>query len=195
VTDVNVPVTPPGATAAVVNVTVTDPVTAGFATLYPCGSAVPLASNLNFRAGDTVPASALVPVDTLGHLCVHTSTPAHVLVDVDGFLTSGFTPLGPSRAVDTRSLSQKVSDVVLSPVGLAGAGGFALTLTITDPSAAGFASVYPCGQQPPLVSNINFVAGQTIANAVVATPNPQGQICIHSPVPTHFVIDVSGFFS
>jgi hypothetical protein len=195
VTDVNVPVAPPGATAAVVNVTVTEPVTAGFATLYPCGAAVPLASNVNFRAGETVPGSALVPVDTLGHLCVHTSTPAHLLVDVDGYLTSGFTPTGPSRAVDTRSLGQKVTDIVLSPVGLVGASGFALTLTVTEPSAAGYATVYPCGQQPPLVSNVNFVAGQTVANAVVATPNAQGQMCIHSPVPTHFVIDTSGFFN
>jgi hypothetical protein len=118
-----------------------------------------------------------------------------VLVDVDGYLTNGFTPTGPSRAVDTRALSQKVTDVVLSPVGLAGASGFALTLTVTEPTAAGFATVYPCGQQPPVVSNINFVAGQTVANAVVATPNAQGQMCIHSAVPTHLVIDVSGFFN
>ena len=80
-----------------------------------------------------------------------------MLVDVDGYLTNGFTPTGPSRAVDTRALSQKVTDVVLSPVGLAGASGFALTLTVTEPTAAGFATVYPCGQQPPVVSNINFV--------------------------------------
>jgi len=45
------------------------------------------------------------------------------------------------------------------------------------------------------VSNINFVAGQTVANAVVATPDAQGRVCVHAFVPTHVVVDVSGTFS
>ena len=63
-----------------------------------------------------------------------------------------------------------------------------------QPSAPGFATVYPCGQAPPFVSNLNFVAGQIIANAVVATPDAGGRICVHASTPTHLVVDVSGFF-
>jgi hypothetical protein len=55
--------------------------------------------------------------------------------------------------------------------------------------------VYPCGQVPPLVSNVNFLAGQTIANAVLATPDVQGRVCVHSLVPAHVVVDVSGTFT
>ena len=190
--DVAVAVAPSGAVGAVVNVTVTEPAAAGFATVYPCGNTVPLASNLNFVAGATVAAAALVPVDAAGRICVHTSSPAHVVVDVAGWLQTGFTPVVPFRAIDTRSLGPPVTDVVVDPGSFAGVAGVALTLTITDPTAAGYATVYPCGQVPPLVSNINFAPGQTVANAVVATPDPQGRICVHTLVPTHVVVDVSG---
>ena len=44
-------------------------------------------------------------------------------------------------------------------------------------------------------SVVTAVIVVTIANAVVATPNAQGQICIHSFVPTHVIVDVSGFFA
>jgi hypothetical protein len=156
---------------------------------------VPLASNLNFVAGATVPAAALVSVDGDGRICVRTSAPAHVVVDVAGWLQAGFKPVVPFRAVDTRSLGPPLTDVVVAPGNLAGARGVALTLTITEPTAAGYATVYPCGQVPPLVSNVNFVAGQTVANAVVATPDTQGRMCVHTVVPTHVVVDVSGLFA
>ena len=44
------------------------------------------------------------------------------------------------------------------------------------------------------MSNLNFVAGQIIANAVVATPDAGGRICVHASTPTHLVVDVTGFF-
>lgn len=191
--DLAVAVAPPGATGAVVNLTVTQPVADGFATLYPCGAPLPLASNVNFRAGGTVPGAALVPVDTAGRVCVHTSSPAHVIVDVSGWLTTGFSPSGPTRNLDTRS-GPPVTDVSIVPVGGAGADGVALTLTAAEPTGPGFATVFPCGQAPPFVSNLNFVAGQIVANAVIATPDATGRVCVHTSVPTHLVVDVSGFF-
>src|SRR5713226_9420525 len=44
-----------GVSAVVLNVTATDISQAGFLTVYPQGGSVPLASNLNFNAGQTVP--------------------------------------------------------------------------------------------------------------------------------------------
>jgi uncharacterized protein (DUF1501 family) len=43
------------ATAVLVNVTVTDPTADGYLTVWPAGATQPVASNLNFRAGQTVP--------------------------------------------------------------------------------------------------------------------------------------------
>lgn len=44
------------------NVTITQPNTLGHVTVYPAGTAIPLASNLNFRAGQTRANNAILPL-------------------------------------------------------------------------------------------------------------------------------------
>src|SRR5206468_2495338 len=44
-----------GVSAVVLNVTVVTPTSGGYLTVYPAGAALPLASNLNFAATQTVP--------------------------------------------------------------------------------------------------------------------------------------------
>ena len=53
---------PVGATAVVANVTVTGPSAASFLTAYADGTTRPLASNLNFTAGESVPNRVIVPL-------------------------------------------------------------------------------------------------------------------------------------
>ena len=57
-----------GVAAVSLNVTVVDSVGSGFATVYPCGPR-PLASNLNFVAGDIVPNLVIAPVSPNGEIC------------------------------------------------------------------------------------------------------------------------------
>ena len=76
------------AAAVVLNVTVTEPVAAGFVTVFPCGER-PLASNVNVVAGQTVPNLVVVPVSAAGTVCVFTSQPAHLLADVTGWFLAG----------------------------------------------------------------------------------------------------------
>ena len=45
-----------------------------------------------------------------------------------------------------------------------------------------------------LVSSVNFVAGQTVANAVIAPLSPGGEICFFSNVDTDVIVDISGWF-
>jgi len=66
--------------ASLVNVTVVSPVTAGWATDYPCG-AVPNVSNSNFLAGEVEPALAVVRPGVGGKGCVIVTSTTHVLVD------------------------------------------------------------------------------------------------------------------
>ena len=72
------------------NITVADPAAAGYVTAEGCG-AVPAgdrgSSNGNFAAGQTVANVSVVPVDARGWFCVYTSAAAHVVVDVQGYLT------------------------------------------------------------------------------------------------------------
>ena len=70
--------------------------------MYPCGQPVPLASDVNYGSGQSVPAFTLAPL-TGGHTCVFSASGANVIVDAAGWVGAGYTSLNPVRLVDTRS--------------------------------------------------------------------------------------------
>lgn len=96
-----------GGAGVVVNVTVTGSASAGFVTAAPCSSlrpgAMPATSTVNFPAGGTVANLAIV---TGGPLCVQSSTPAHLIVDVQARLDptggAGVRLTDQVRRLDTR---------------------------------------------------------------------------------------------
>jgi CSLREA domain-containing protein len=78
---------PAGATAAVLNVTATDSVSAtGFLTVYPRGASRPTASTLNYRPPFNVPNQALARLSANGGLALYSGAAAsHVVVDAGGY--------------------------------------------------------------------------------------------------------------
>jgi len=76
-----------GADAIVFNVTAIDHTGPdSFLTVYPTGSARPLASNLNFVRGETVPNLVVVRVGANNHVSIYNNAGAvHVAADVQGF--------------------------------------------------------------------------------------------------------------
>ncbi|HEX4984079.1 MAG TPA: hypothetical protein VFV63_20415 [Ilumatobacteraceae bacterium] len=84
---------PAGATAVVLNVTVTQSEGAGYATVFPGGTIAPETSNLNFTGNVDVPNLVLTPVGADGSIAVRNrGVPTHVLVDVLGFVTRANPP-------------------------------------------------------------------------------------------------------
>ncbi len=79
---------PPTARALSVNLTVTAPTVPGFLTLFPSGGASPLASTINFRAGQTRSNNAIVTLGPDGGIVVRAgmaSGGAQVILDVNGY--------------------------------------------------------------------------------------------------------------
>jgi hypothetical protein len=79
---------PPGAVALSVNATVIQPTSAGFLTLYPGGTAAPLASSLNYRAGQIRANNAVLTLGPGDNLAVHCGQPTgttHFVLDVNGY--------------------------------------------------------------------------------------------------------------
>jgi hypothetical protein len=68
-----------------------------------------------------------------------------------------------------------------------------LNVTIVNPEASGFATVCPCSADRPLASNLNFVAGQVVANNVTAPIGDQGQVCFYINVPSDIIVDIAGY--
>jgi hypothetical protein len=79
---------PTTAKAAAVNVTVTQPSAAGALRLYAGGTATPLASSINYRAGQTRSNNAIPPLGTGAALGLHCDQPSgavQVIIDVSGY--------------------------------------------------------------------------------------------------------------
>ena len=76
---------PADASTVVLNVTVTAAVDAGFITVYPCGAALPVASNLNYTVGATVANAVVVKVGTGGQVCLFNSGATQLIADTNGY--------------------------------------------------------------------------------------------------------------
>ncbi len=194
------------------NVTVTEPEAAGFLTVYPCGTGLPTASNLNYVAGATVPNAVVTQIGAGGKVCIFNQAPLHLVVDVNGYAlsTSGLVPMTPARLLETRAGLSTV-DGTLNAVGRRGAGSIIevqvagragvpvtaeaviLNATVTETDSPGFATVYPCTATPPNASNLNYGAGTTVANAVVTRLSPTGSVCVVTQSATHLVLDVAAY--
>jgi hypothetical protein len=75
---------PINAAAVNLNVTAVAPSGPGYLTVYPCGTARPAASSINYSVDQTVSNMVLTKIGTNGTVCVYTSASTHVVVDVSG---------------------------------------------------------------------------------------------------------------
>lgn len=163
---------PHNAVAVMLNVTVVDAMDDGFAVVYPCGQAVPTASNLNFRRGDTVPNAVVAKIGVDATVCVYTWSPVHLIVDVNAYVPGnhGVVALTPARLLDTRSTNSTVDGLFagsgvrpadsITEVAVIGRGGVPadtaavmVNVTAVDALADGFATVSHAASrcpQPPI---------------------------------------------
>jgi len=128
--------------------------------------------------------------------------------------SSTLVPVTPTRILDTRSGDRVGSlDVAgnstpyrLKIVGAAdiptsGVTGVSLNVTAVDTQAndyGGFLSVYPCASTTsakPDVSTLNFVTGQTLANAVTVPVSTDGYICFYVYGTAHLLADANGYYT
>jgi lysophospholipase L1-like esterase len=80
---------PGGASAVVLNITATEPDGPGYVTVWPCGQPQPLASNLNYTAGDSIPNVVIAKLGTDGKVCLYTQTTTHLIADINGWYPAG----------------------------------------------------------------------------------------------------------
>ena len=206
-----------GVGAVAINVAVTSPTAYSFLTVYPSGSTRPIASNLNFVAGQTIANMVIVPVGVGGQISFYNKAgQTHVIVDVLGWFGSGagYSSFTSARLLDTRSSGVTIdgqfagggqvgatSVLNLTMLGRggvpsSGVAAVAINVTATSPSASSFLTVYPAGATRPSASNLNFVAGQTIANMVIVPVGVGGQISLYNSAgQTQVVTDVLGWFA
>ena len=197
-------------TAVALNVTATEPSTGGFLTVYPSGTTRPLASNLNVVAGQTRANFVAVKVANGAVDIYNSNGRTHVVVDLLGYWSpdseSRMTAVTPTRIMDTRvglghaGAVPRQGTALLQlpgagPVPAGRAAAVVLNVTATAPTTGGYLTVYPSGANPPpLASNLNFGAGETVPNLVVVPLGRDGAVKIYnSNGDTHVVVDVVGW--
>jgi hypothetical protein len=193
---------PGGASGVVLNVTAVEAGQAGYVTVFPCGGEVPVASNLNFAAGQTIPNSVIAKTGDGGRVCLYTSADVDLVVDVNGYVPSGsdVKASDPVRVLDSRQVGRRsagsVTEVSVDAAGVpGGASGVVLNVTAVEAGQAGYVTVYPCLGDVPLASNLNFAAGQTIPNSVIVATGGTGRACLYTSADVDLVVDVNGYVS
>jgi hypothetical protein len=153
-------------------------------------------------------------VNALGCAAAPTSTPTNTppVMNTPTPTPGGrnFFTLTPCRLVDTRNPDGPLGGPALVAGAvrtfvLAGQCGIPVTakalsinVTVTDPTAGGFLTVYPGGTPlPPLASTINYNFGITRANNADIMLGASGDLsvyCGQAGGTAHLVLDVNGFF-
>ncbi|GAA5197359.1 hypothetical protein GCM10023322_68420 [Rugosimonospora acidiphila] len=198
-------------TSVVLNVTVTQPKSGGFLTVYPdqVGAVRPGVSDIDFAPGQTASVLVTVPVgDGAIRFYNGSSGTVHVLADLQGFYGAPGDEVAsqtPVRVLDTRNGTGAPAhplaaggDLTLNLTGKVPSGTTAVVLNVgaTQPTASGWLALYPHGQPLPGVSDLDFVANLTVANLVIV-PVSGGQVSIHDGGNSGTVqvfADLEGYF-
>ena len=200
-----------GATAVVMNLTVTASEAPGYLRVTPTGQKRAATSNVNFFAGDTVPNLVICKLGTGGKITVDgAGSGKHVIGDVFGYFTSNGDRLiatPPRRTLDSRKglgTAQAPVDpahpITLKLTGSgavpSGATAVVLNVTATNVTAPSFVTVFPAGGKQPATSNLNVKPGQTIANLVICRLGDKGALTFANPKASCDVLaDVMGYFT
>jgi glucose/arabinose dehydrogenase len=106
-------------------------------------------------------------------------------------------PVGPSGGPALAAGSDRTFTVAsrcgVSPT----ARAVAVNVTVTQPTAAGYLTLFPAGGPPPFASTINFSPGQTRANNAEVTLGPAGDLVVRCALASggvHFILDVTGYY-
>jgi hypothetical protein len=202
---------PESATAAAVTLTSVRPNQRGFATLFPCDADRPDTSTLNFTPGGVTGNSATVLLSGDGELCLYTSSPSEFTLDFGGWVGSdpAFRAVVPARLFESRDVATGTVDGVAAGGGrlaagsttripVAGRGGVSddaiavmVNATAIRPSARGYLTLFPCSDEPPNASSLNYPVGRNIANAAMVSLSDAGELCVFTLSEIDFALDVT----
>jgi hypothetical protein len=208
-----------GAVAAALNVTTTGSGANGYLTVWPCDAPRPDTSVSQATATADRATSAIIALAADASVCVWTSVDTHVVVDLQGLFVptggTGFVPLRPFRAVDTRngphpwsSTAVRVSGDGMYPFVLpvdfpglpGGAVAMAANYTLTTGSEGAWMQAARCapGGGP---STVNAEVGRDVANQSIAGVGmvplygvPTLSSCVTMYTSAHVIVDVTGVF-
>lgn len=207
---VALPDAPPGAVAAMINLTATDATGPGYLTLEDCAprTGKRTTSALTYTAGESVAAMAIVPLDADHRFCIYRSAAVHSIVDLAAYLGADGEPLRyvaqrPARLTDSRVDGACLPQLDCRP-GAVPAGGEQkvpaasaeprlVNLTVVDARSPGFAQVGQCSAvgRDSDFSNVNVMGPGARANLALVPETTDG-MCAFTLSEANVVVDELG---
>jgi hypothetical protein len=196
------------------NVTVVPHGTLGYLTAWPTGQTQPVVSTLNSIDGTVLANAAIVPAGVGGAVSFFGSHDTDLVVDINGYFAPpsdgglNFYPATPCRLVDTRgpdgtfggpsingqttrSFRLEDSTCILPSTALV----YSLNMTVVPQAPIlGYLSTWPAGGTQPVVSTLNALKGQVVANAAIMPAGAGGAIDVFVTDTAQIVIDTNGYF-
>jgi hypothetical protein len=180
----------------------------GYELTVTVGSAPPLETVHVVPASQTTFDITDVPRGTSVAVRVRTLTASNESIDAEATIRegSGFRPMQPQRVLDSRTATggwggtlRSDTPRTLPIAGTAGvpadASAVVMNVTATGASLGSFLTAWPTDVAKPNVSNLNFAAGETIANLVTVKLSPSGSVSFANAVGTvDVVVDVVGYY-
>jgi hypothetical protein len=153
--------------------------------------------------------SAVLPLSAVGRVGPFTTSAtgtAAVHASLPTVSAATYVPMSPLRLLDTRSDLgfAAMGTGVTSTLQVTGVDGIpssevtavVANVTVTGASPDGYLSLFPASGTTPLVSNLNFSAGETVANLVTVPVSQGGQMSFFSHLTSgtlEVVADVQGY--
>ena len=212
---------PLAASAITGNLTVTNQSKAGYLSITPDPTTMPLSSSLNFPLGDNRANGFTAPLNASHQLSIVysalTGATTDVILDVTGYYLpdlSGlhFFPLNPGRVLDSRpgvansgltGLFASATPLSLSAGGHwgipSGAMAISANLTVVNQTTRGYVAATLTADPNPATSTLNFPLGDIRANGLTVPLDGSGDLFLvfkgTSPAArTNLILDVSGYF-
>jgi len=208
---------PAGAAAAALNLTVVQPTSGGFITLYPSDQGAPV-STINFNGGTGAIANgarlrlaATTPDVSVVYGASAPGSTAHVLLDAQGYFKTGaplkYHPITPCREADTRFADQGAPALVggesrgFQIRGNCGVPSTAkaavVNLVAVAPTGPGFLTAYATGTPSLGASTLNFDSTMVVISngAVVPLGTSANDLTLTAGVSgTQLIVEVFGYF-
>jgi hypothetical protein len=192
------------ASAVVMNLTAVGSDATGWVVSYPCGTAAPLASNLNAWGGHAIANAAFTAVGAGGKVCFESNIDTDLVVDLAGWFgaAASYHAFTPVRALDTRDAPPAVSPGKIREVPVGGkygvpstASAVSVNITAVDATGPAWVKAFPCGTPEPSTSNNNTSPDRIVATQALVPLGANGSICLAANWTTDLVVDVQGYQS
>ena len=179
----------------------------GYLTVWPAGETQPTVSTLNNPTATVVANAAIVPAASNGDIDVYAYNSTDLIIDIDGYFAApgqkglSLYPVAPCRVLDTRNnngkpfMGPKVVNVegsVCAPP--SNAQAYVFNATVVPSGSMPYLTLWPDGQQQPVVSTLNAYDGFITSNLAIV-PTTNGSIDAYAAGLTQLILDISGYFA